>query len=176
MPLPCCPNEDTTQHYLGSPPGHGPVGDEERVAYAVFEKSKQNGTNLVDGEFRSKDLKRGCVSLARSAHTTLADFMTNVAAPAAAEMGALIGVVFADVANIRSITYPLLNSKSDATARGLCVLDKVEPKDHDGHAALKFGETIEGLPEGQKTTARAFVIAELMHRLSEIIPAEDVFM
>ena len=100
-----CPEENSTQHYLGPGHGHGPVASEEVVLFAVFERTDRDGNRLKATTFKTKELVRSNLSLARLTHTTRADFEKYVAEPLRPILGPVIGIARAEVADLRGLLF-----------------------------------------------------------------------
>jgi hypothetical protein len=126
-----CPREEVTQHFKKA--GHGTVSSDENVIFVVFDGNVALGERLNRKHFDTRKIKDGDLSLARQKYTTIDDLNTFVIVPATQSGCVLNGAVIAEVHMLRSIV------KTQAPAgplRGVCVIDKVEEGEHNGHAAL----------------------------------------
>ena len=170
-----CAKETTTQHYLGAGNGLGPVRSDEVVLFAVFENVPHDGGRLTPLAFQSKQLRRGEVSLARLAHTTRAIFDERVIQALEHRFGKCLGITRANVAALRAIQFEVSGAIPTIRGRAVCVLDKVGQEDYDGHAALEYSETEEGLTQKQKERYRPLIHAELADTFGEILSLDRGF-
>jgi hypothetical protein len=126
-----CPRESVTQHFRKA--GYGVVSDDETVIFVVFDGMVGIGDRLNRKHFDTTKIKNGDLSIARQRYTTMDDMNTVIIEPAKQTGRVLNGAVIAQVDKLRSIV------RTQAPAgplRGVCVIDKVQNGDHDGHAAL----------------------------------------
>jgi hypothetical protein len=151
------------------------VKGEEIVAFAIFSNTATQSGKLVPEAFRSKDLRRGEVSLARVKYTTLAEFVNEVIEPGEKNSGSFHGACCALAANIRAISVDASPNKTGEMSRGFCVLDKVSPHDHDGHAAIEFAELPGPISEPRLKALRELIKGDLVRVFGAIEAADRIF-
>jgi hypothetical protein len=170
-----CVKELTTQH-RGHGHGHGCVQPDEILVLAVFQSTKTVGTRLAPTAFKSADLHRGNVSVSRLRYTTRQIFDAEVVASRAAA-DPLKGVVVCAAYVLRGLLVAVPHSTPPTQIRAVCVLDKVEPSDHGGHAALEYCETQQNITNQQtKSMLRAEIGLALASAFSEILTPDSVFI
>src|SRR5215469_12111759 len=135
-----CPEERSTQHYRGEWCGFGPVADDEHVIFAVFQKTKCREQQLAQDSFDNSNLKMRTQSLARGAFVSRSIFNRKIVDALNQTKGPLIGIALADVSKIRAIPAKINLNNTEIRVRALCVLDRVERGDCDGHATVGFSE------------------------------------
>lgn len=145
------------------------------LLFAVFDSTEREGCRLAPAAFRSKQLVRGEVSVARRIYLAKEDFERHVAEPLKASAGPLVGVACADVRSLRALKYLVQGTHPPLGGRAVCVLDKVSALDHDSHAALKYSESQVALTEKQKMQIRPLIQADLADTFGDIEPLEVVF-
>jgi hypothetical protein len=175
MTLSDCAKEAATQHHMGEEHGHGPLSAEEVVVLAVFEKTAHEGNRLIATTFPVKQLNRGEISLAREMYTTSDTFESEVVRPAQKNWGDLVGVARVDVGTLRNIPYEIAGSAPVLRGRGVCVLDRVVPGDHDGHAALEYSESLDRLSDKQRGIIRSRINGDIAEAFGEIVQLKDAF-
>jgi hypothetical protein len=169
-----CTKEQTTQHHRGPGHGHGCVQSDELLVMAVFQSTKTIGGRLAPTAFRNADLHRGNVSLCRLRYTTRQIFEAEVVASRAAT-DPLRGVVVCTAYILRGLHIPYATPPTQM--RAVCVLDKVEPDDHDGHAALEYCETQQDITNQQtKGLLRGEIAVVLASAFGEIRTPDSVFI
>lgn len=156
-----CEEEQDTRHYRGQGFGFGPVRNEE-IVMAGFSEQDFVAGQLQKKAFPGKIIKNGNFSLARLDHTTKEDFEKNVIEPKR-NSTPITKVGRANVGEIRKLMVPLHWEKPTRDIRSVCVIDKVEEGDHDGHAALKYCEEQKGFTQNQLDRLRAHIAADLVH-------------
>jgi hypothetical protein len=167
-----CPVEQICHHHSGLGAGPGTVLGGERLLFAVFGSTERTPAKLIGKDFPSKDLKKGDLSLARLSHTSWAVFRDSVVASRPTEK--LLGISEAEANRLRQLIAEFRRTNETIPVRAVCVLDKVEVQDHDGHAALKFCAGQQDLPNEGKSdernlgTMRTQISAELANIFSEI--------
>ena len=139
----------------------------ECLIFAVFRADARLGTRLTDKDFPTSRLKKGDLSLARHAHTSWATFRDYVLAPGQRSQP-FQGIAVSQADAIRSLVAEITSSTPPTLLRSVCVLDKVENGEHDGHAALKFCSEQAALPEKAKFVVRAQIQSELIATFSEV--------
>ena len=166
-----CPCEAASRHFKGSPPGHGPVSNDETVVLAVYLDTPRQpgGGRLLPAAFRTDKLNSYDLSLARLRFTTKRAFQEDVVATRTAD---LVGVASATGVALRRITYDS-TSHPAFRSRGVCLVDKVEQGDHDGHAALGWGHSDAELSDKQKKRAREAIKQNLADSFGSITSADD---
>jgi hypothetical protein len=159
-----CEKEQSTCHYRGKDFGFGPVRNDEDVLFAVFEDTALNG-NRLDKDAFTTNLNDSSQSVARTAYVSKADFDQYIAP------GGARGISVANVARIRSLVAELALNSTKITIRSICVLDKVEAGDCDGHATLGYCEalTAHGISPGQLGKRRVAIKADLANVFSEVV-------
>jgi hypothetical protein len=170
-----CTQEATTQHHLGVGHGHGPVRSDEIVLFAVFETTARDRNRLIPTAFPAKQLNKGEVSLARLAYTIRTTFDQRVIHALEDVLGKFVGVARAEVSALRALRFEVRGTTPVITGRAVCVLDKVSPADHDGHAALKYAECQDRLTEKQKSTSRQLIGADLSEAFGDILSLDRAF-
>ncbi len=172
-----CEEEKSTRHYLGE--GFGPVQDGEWLLYAVFEKTPFDAATqkVTKKAFKTSQLTRTEVSVARQSYTPREQFEACVVQPAEKTEGFLRGIARASVLTIRQIPFSVPQPKPNPPigGRGICVVDKVTSYDFDGHAALGYSEAQDRLTDPQKAKIREFIKADLVNAFEEIVPLEVIF-
>jgi hypothetical protein len=166
-----CAEEQQTKHYRGKWFGFGPVRDGERVLFAVFEQTKRQGLHLAGDSF--KNLKNGNESLARSSYVTRSVFDGKIVIPGKATKGDLVGIAIADVSRIRALRADVILNNTTVKVRSICVIDRVDEGDADGHATMGYAEIGRGVGQGQIGTIRLKIRMDLANEFSEIAPANS---
>lgn len=172
-----CEEELRTRHYGGDGAGHGVVRCREVLILAAFEEGRPR-TTLDKKDFRPEKLKETNLSVARKEHTTRPTFDEHVIGDESAPKGRLLGVACVEARLLRALTFEMVGGQPPAikTGRAICVIDRVERGDHDGHAALGFSEALEALTERQKsqwrTTTRTNLIDVFgsLRAIDEVLP------
>ena len=111
----------------------------ETVVLAVFRSTRTFQGRLAADAFKNPHLRDGDVSLMRLAHTDTPTFDKAVIAPKAAN-DPVQGVVICVTGQLRGLSLPFPNAVPAKDIRAICVIDKVELGDPDGHAALQYCE------------------------------------
>ncbi len=143
----------------------------EFVLIAVFDDvphDRDEGT-LVQKAFNSKQLQRHEVSLARLNYTTESTFNSEVVDKKSA---GIVGVVFASASALRAVPY-VVPSQPVVIGRGVCLTDKVQADDHDGHAALGWSESQEAHGETQRGRYRELVKKNLTQVFGRIVDVKS---
>jgi hypothetical protein len=131
-----CVEEQCTGHYRGRWHGFGPVHNHERVLLAVFETTKRDGFRLTGDSFNNKHLASSSESLVRISYVTKALFDSEIVSRALPQKGALVGVACAKASEIRRLHADIKVSHGIRKVRAICVLDRVDEGDLDGHATM----------------------------------------
>ena len=170
-----CAKEQTTQHHLGAAHGHGCIRPMEDLVIAVFDSTplEAGGTRLSPLAFPTKQLSHGEVSLARSLHTSRKDFENHVLSPRRDAGSRVHGVSVASAHMLRSLPATLPGANPPMRMRAVCVLDKVVPGDHDGHAALQYSEEQNDITAKQKARLRSLIAADLANVFSPVCSIDD---
>jgi hypothetical protein len=171
--MPDCIKEQQTQHYLGHSHGCGPVRDDEEILFAVFDETEREGRSLIGNSFEETHLKRDALSLARSPYVTREEFDLKVVAAGAAKKGAFVGIAWAEVAILRSLRADIQLNAGRKKVRALCILDRVEINDFDGHATAGYCEEIaKSVGQKQLGVIRAKIRLDLANTFSPISDAD----
>jgi hypothetical protein len=161
-------------HYLGVGAGPGPVLPSECLIFAVFRADARLGTRLIEKDFPTNRLKRGDLSLARHAHTSWATFRDYVIAPGRQSQH-FQGIAVSRADALRSLIAEVTSSTSPALLRSICVLDKVEDGEHNGHAALKYCAEQAALSDKAKRVVRTQIESELTATFSEVCAVSSCY-
>lgn len=141
----------------------------------MFERTEgREGDRLTAEAFPLKQMKKGEVSVARVPYTTAPDFDTHVVTRLEPTLGKLLGVACVSAAEVRAITF---DAAPAGQGSGICVLDRVVPGDHDGHAALQFSAAFDRLTISQIRMGklRKLVLLDLADKFRPISPPNTVF-
>jgi len=170
-----CREELHTQHYLGRWHGFGPVRNREHVIFAVFEKTKRDGSQLTAMSFDSTQLAKDSESLVRALYVTRSIFDSEVAEGGSLQKGTLVGISCADVSRIRKLRTDIRTSSGSVNVRSLCILDKVEEGDYDGHATTGYGEGTapQGIGQTYLGKVRLTIRLDLANEFSNIENPDD---
>src|ERR1700730_8928089 len=168
-----CVHEKQTQHYKGQWHGFGPVSNCETIIFAVFEQTKRNAARLTASSFTKAYLAKTAQSLARASFLTRVCFDRNIVEPGMSEKGALIGIAYVKVAEVREIHVDIKTNTGTKNVRALCVLDRVDAGDYDGHATAGYAEagakaTTHQISQAQLGSVRAKIRMDLANIFSEI--------
>ncbi len=163
-----CPTEMGCHHHLGVGAGPGPVLATECLIFAVFGAEARLGARLTPNDFPPKSLKKGGLSLARQPHTSWTTFRDNVLVPGQQRSQPIQGIAVSRADALRGLIAEISSSTPATLLRSVCVLDKGENGDHDGHAALQFCAEQAGLREKEKSVVRAQIQTELATTFSEV--------
>jgi hypothetical protein len=166
-----CVEERTSQHFRGRWHGFGPVKDGEKVIFAVFQSTNCLGNRLTAVSFNNNHLKKSAQSLARQAFVTRKTFNRTIV-----DGAELRGVATADVSALRALVADVKLNVREITVRSLCVLDRVETGDCDGHATTGYSEkhATLGLSQTQLSKVRERIRLDLANTFSEICdPSEQ---
>jgi len=167
-----CLEEHQTRHYRGRRYGFGPVHDGERILFAVFQSTKRDGFQLVQGSFDNQNLSKNSQSVARLGYVTKSLFYRKIADQLT--KGALVGVSWANVSNIRALRADVKLNKGVAKVRAICVLDRVDEGDVEGHATMGFAEgTTRNVNQGQIGTISMKIRLDLANAFSSIVPTDS---
>lgn len=153
--------------------GHGPVAAEEVLVLAVFEDDDydRQGMQLVLRIFRSDRLRHFNMSLARTEFTARKTFEAKVVG---SRHAALVGIAKVSAQDLRSLPYIDETAEPPITGRAVCLIDKVEVDDHDGHAAIGWSESQRDLSEKQKQRAGEVAKRNLVKAFGKILSPEHV--
>lgn len=163
-----CADEQLTQHYRGRWFGFGPVRDSEYVFFAVFDDMPHSSLSIAANSF-SKNLKNSTESIGRGSYVTIGDFKRHIVRNKSA-----IGVVRAHVSAIRMLRAEIQLNAITKRVRSVCILDRVERDDCDGHATMGYGKetAAQGMSQGQIGKKRLDICRDLAREFSNIIPIE----
>jgi hypothetical protein len=169
--MPECAHERQTCHYRGRWYGFGPVQDNERLILAVFDQTPRSADSLTSNSF--KHLVDNSESVCRAFYVTSQVFETQVAQPGQQTKGAFVGITVASARSIRRLRTDFTMSHRMITVQSICVTDRVEPGDYDGHATMGFSEPIEALGQTLKGKKRLAIRMDLAKEFSRIHEIQD---
>jgi len=129
---------------------------------------------ILPEAFTPKRLTRYDLSLARRTHTGRPEFDKHVVGPKVAQGDELVGVATAPSRRLFEMTFVCEDIRPPVQGRAVCLLDIVEPTDHDGHAALGYSEDQNVLNEKQKKKVRARIHHDLADAFGDLDPIDDV--
>lgn len=141
-----CSKEQVSQHHA-SPKGHGCVGPGEVVLLAIFLSAKPEDGRVTAKAFKTSRLQDGDLSLSRLTHTDRQTFEREVISPKNSS-DPFQGVAKCSIDILRRLYMRIPQPDPPHTIRAVCVLDKVEPGAHEGHAALEYCEEQVGIKRG----------------------------
>jgi hypothetical protein len=169
-----CAEEIQSQHHRAPWFGFGTVGNNERVVFAIFEKTPRAGSALSESSFENNKLKKNNQSLARGWFVTRSLFDRKIVRREVSNNGALIGIAWAEVSKLREIQADVKLNARTVKVRALCILDRVEKDDCDGHAAMGYEETgALNLSLAQLGTVRKKIRYDLANTFSKIAEADN---
>src|SRR5580658_1998273 len=169
-----CEKEQKSCHYGAPERGHGPVQEGETILAGFC------ATDLADGKllkqaFPGKKLKDGDFSIARLAFTTKEIFNEYVVERRKNSVP-VVGVGRASVRVLRQLTAPLDWQNPVRDIRAICVLDRVENGEHDGHAALEFCEEQKEIVKQKRLErVRAHIAADLVTAFGDVLTLDNAF-
>lgn len=178
LPVRYCADESETQHWRGMGFGHGPIEDPEPILFVLFGDTAYDpeAMRLKAGSFKRKRLTSGDESVARKKHTTIEALESNVVAPQKVKRSGLVGVACAKAEKLRALEQHVNATSGPMTLRTICVLDKVEEGDHDGHGTLKFADAVDGVsPEPTKGMLRGSIMTDLAEAFGPILSLDDAY-
>lgn len=176
MPNIPCPDEQETQHYLGTGNGFGPVQDSETIVLALFRAGGAELGGSVTQEFLpANQLKRGELSVARIGHTPKSALQRRVVAAAEPRVGPFVGVSCAEVERVRAVVIRIDPDRPGSETRGICVIDRVTAVDHDGHAALKYADLPNTIGQTRLGRIRSIIREDLARAFGPIISLEEAY-
>ncbi len=170
-----CDCEKRTQHHEGKWSGFGPVRNAERIAFAVFTSTKRNGTRLTAKSFTRGNLADTSQSITRLAHTTRHIFDQFVRLPRENAGDALVGIAWVRTKNLRELVAEIKTNHIVERVRSICVADKVDAGEYDGHATLGYAEkTSDGRSVKQIGVIRAKIDMDLANAFSDIVLVDSI--
>jgi hypothetical protein len=164
--------ERHTHHYRGVWHGFGPVQDAELVLFAVFQTTKIDGQSLSENSFRNDSLARKSESVARQLYVTRRSFDFGIVAAAELTKGNLVGVTSANVARLRNLRADFDINNVMTKLPAICVLDRVDFGDINGHAVLGYRDAPAGISPQQLGKKRKLIRIDLANEFSEIRSAD----
>lgn len=168
-----CPGEWQTQHYGGRWFGFGPVRNNERVIFAVFDSTPLDGGELTANSFDA-NLGKGTQSIARAALVTRATFDAEVVDRGVPTKGRFLGIALAHVFAIRQLRADIVLPDGTHRVRAVCVLDRVDEGEFDGHATMGYSDALGArLSQKQRAIKRAEVRLDLANVFTGVESAED---
>jgi hypothetical protein len=166
QPNSTCACEANSQHHAGN--GIGVVANEEFLLLATFEKSPPENGRLSVKHFRSGQLSRAEVSLARQSYLSKDEFVLEVVDRLRPKFGECQGVAKAQAKTLRDITLKLTD-KRDTLQRAICVSDKVQVDDYAAHAAAGHSEWVKEVKgQNSRTAANAALAEDLVDAFGDI--------
>lgn len=161
-----CEPESTTQHFRGRWHGFGTVQDHENLFYAIFESTETANGRLCADSFRNKNLIRSIESIGRSSFVTRAVFDDRISSPTKGKATGISVTVGSSLRALKADIPP--GDPAAAKVRSICVLDRVQGGDFEGHATLGYSELINGnLSDKQLGKVRATIRMDLANAFSE---------
>jgi hypothetical protein len=166
--MPECVEEQTTKHYRGKWCGFGPVQNDETVLFAVFENQDRRKNTLTADSF-SKNLNSTSESIARLSYVARATFRRKIV-----NNRRLAGVASVIVSKIRDMRVEFEQQGVKQKVRSVCIVDRVERGDCQGHATMGYSEAI-GPPMTQAyiSKLRKKIRMDLAETFSQIQPEES---
>jgi hypothetical protein len=169
-----CIEERESKHYRAPWFGFGIVRDNERVVFAVFDRTPLSGSALKENSFDGNKLKKNNQSLARDLFVTKRIFDRKIVRRDESNNGAFLGIVWASVSKIREIRADVKLNAGTVKVRAICVLDRVEAGDCDGHATMGYEETEAlGLSKEQLGKVRKRIRYDLANAFSNVTDAKE---
>ena len=141
----------------------------------VSDNGLKAGDRLTVDQFRSKPLGRGDISLARKAYANLDILQRAVIDPAISRGEVVVGASSVVVKTIRDIDALINDGRQERLVKAACVLDRVDPGDHDSHAALKGCEGHQIISDKQLGKVRTRIAADLANKFGPIISLDSIF-
>lgn len=170
-----CPEELQTQHYRGRWFGFGPVRDNERVIFAIFEQTPRTAASLNDNSFENNKLKKDEQSLARGRFVTWPLFQLKIAQRDRTAKGALVGIVWAEAAKLRELRADVKFNAETKKVRAICIPDRVGRDDCSGHATMGYeGTGALNLSPTQLGTIRKKIRYDLADTFSNVIQPDSI--
>lgn len=164
--MPNCKDETVSLHHQAKR-SLGPIGDSERIVFALFSGSIRYGTRLDPKDFSTERLNKGQESVARFCFSSKRTFERGVAPVDGSGPRKLSGVSFAFVENVRSVPFKS-TSQPPVTGFAFCVLDRVESGDDDAHGTLAFSDAMQALPTPQLMKLKPLLRLDLTKAFGEI--------
>lgn len=152
-----CAREKCTQHHEGADgKGFGPVEDGEDIVFAVFESTTINDGYITEEALTFSRLKKAEESVVRLPYVSREEFEREIGRNGQSKAGLLKGAVQAVAREIREVTVQI-NTKAGRiySQKAICVLDRVDPGDIDGHATMAYCDDLNDVNLSQKALARA---------------------
>jgi hypothetical protein len=144
----------------------------ERVIFVVFGSTPRHGAELTPHSFDS-NLVSGTQSVARASLVTRGTFDGQVVDTGVPAKGPFLGIAVADVFAIRQLTADIVLPDRPHKVRAVCVLDRVDEGEFDGHATMGYSKALGArLGEKQRGVKRATVRLDLAIVFSETESAE----
>jgi hypothetical protein len=123
--------------------------------------------------FSVNKLKKCNLSVARLKYTTAQELEKYVIEPIVSRNQTAYGVSQALAKDIRHIDYR--DMRGTKVGKAICVVDRVEADDHNGHASLGFSKADERVPDTQRRKFRPFVFADLARHFSPLQELSTVY-
>ena len=133
---------------------------------------KSNST-VQHSAFSISKLRKSNLSVARKQYTPPSELQTFVVDPILARTGEVFGFARALVKEIRHISYRSIDDVK--LGKAFCVVDHVEPSDHDGHATIGFSDVEKSVKDNDKRKYRPFAVADLVEKFSSLLDITSVY-
>lgn len=166
-----CEAELETQHHSQS--GPGVIDNHEEVILALFCPDGAPRSTVGREDFPTKSLAKTGLSVARRRYTTKDAFNSHVIGDGS--KGVVYNLAISEVSVLRNLNYTVSGLHPPVSGRQVCVVDKVAPDDHDGHAAIGFASWQNSLTQNQKGTARAFIVSNLITAFNKTADVNEAF-
>ena len=166
-----CIEEQQTRHFRGRWYGFGPVQDYEELIFAVFEQTIRNGDRLDAACF--KQLADCSQSVTRARFVTQGAFDRNVVHPGVKTKGQFVGMAVAHTSSLRRLRADITVKHRTKSVRSICIIDRVDKGDYDGHATMGYAEQIEALGQTLKGKKRMAIRLDLVNEFSNISACES---
>ena len=147
--------------------------DSETIVVALFGDKSRVGERLRDADLEDKQLKRRDQSCSRRGWTSAADFSAHVATTRAGIKRNVAGLAAVQVKKLREFRFKVPSSQPEISGPAICVIDRVEPGDYAGHAAIGYTEAMNALSDPQKKKTRPLVRLEAARRFGGVESADD---
>jgi hypothetical protein len=169
-----CADESRTLHHRGEWFGFGPVRPSEQIIFAVFAGTNRNAAGrLSEDSFSNQKLIKTNESVARSSFITRAIFDKKIGKNNSSGKGAVVGVAYVDVSRIHQLSAEIADNNSTYKVRAVCVIDRVEHGDCQGHAAMGYGEATTLVSDPKKMgKLRKRIRLDLANQFSDVITVE----
>ena len=169
-----CADERTAHTFDGV--SNGPVEDGESIIYVVFKDKGEFGKQLTGGDFDTKAIANGSMSVARQALTSISSLYHYVIDPPCRRGDKPGGVVFSTAAILRSITTWHGDPNKKTFIRGVCIVEKRDAGDHKGHAALRLCKDTRDASQSGRNKLKARIAEDLAKKFSVLHGVEAHYL